>query len=108
MGLSIIWVIAAYTFILQSAYTKTALETEISRDRASADAVHKLVDGLNPDAGDVRHPGDYIEDEMIPYIERALSLGKTCILKILWTQPGDQFSRPAIQYVQIWMERERS
>lgn len=130
MGLSIILAIAAYTFILQSAYTKTALETEISRDRASADAVHKLVDGkiggedfsqikdrsdeetqfykdiscylneirtlnstryiyiatrdeegkliyvvdgLDPDAGDVRHPGDYIEDEMIPYIERALS-----------------------------------
>lgn len=129
MGLSIILAIAAYTFILQSAYTKTALETEISRDRASADAVHKLVDGkiggedfskikdrsdeetqfykdiscylneirtlnstryiyiatrdeegkliyvvdgLDPDAGDVRHPGDYIEDEMIPYIERAL------------------------------------
>ena len=45
MGLSIILAIAAYTFILQSAYTKTALETEISRDRASADAVHKLVDG---------------------------------------------------------------
>lgn len=130
MGLSITLAIAAYTFILQSAYTKTALETEISRDRASADAVHKLVDGkigwedfsqikdrsdeetqfykdiscylneirtlnstryiyiatrdeegkliyvvdgLDPDAGDVRHPGDYIEDEMIPYIERALS-----------------------------------
>lgn len=130
MGLAIILVIAAYTFILQSAYTKTALETEISRDRASADAVHKLVDGkiggedfsqikdrsdeetqfykdiscylneirtlnstryiyiatrdeegkliyvvdgLDPDAGDVRHPGDYIEDEMVPYIERALS-----------------------------------
>lgn len=130
MGLSIILAIAAYTFILQSAYTKTALETEISRDRASADAVHKLVDGkigwedfskikdrsdeetqfykdiscylneirtlnstryiyiatrdeegkliyvvdgLDPDAGDVRHLGDYIEDEMIPYIERALS-----------------------------------
>lgn len=130
MGLSIILAIAAYTFILQSTYTKTALETEISRDRASADAVHKLVDGkiggedfsqikdrsdeetqfykdiscnlneirtlnstryiyiatrdeegkliyvvdgLDPDAGDVRHPGDYIEDEMIPYIERALS-----------------------------------
>ena len=130
MGLAIILAIAAYTFILQSAYTKTALETEISRDRASADAVHKLVDGkiggedfsqikdrsdeetqfykdiscylneirtlnstryiyiatrdeegkliyvvdgLDPDAGDVRHPGDYIEDEMIPYIERALS-----------------------------------
>ena len=130
MGLSIILVLAAYTFVLQSAYTKTALETEISRDRANADAVHKMVDrrigwedfskikdrsdedtqfykdisfylneirtlnstryiyiatrneegkliyvvdGLDSDAGDVRHPGDYIEDEMIPYIERALS-----------------------------------
>ena len=130
MGLAIILTIAAYTFILQSAYTKTALETEIARDAMSADAVHKLVDekidredfshikdrsdedtqfykdissylneirtlnstryiyiatrdeegkliyvvdGLDPDAGDVRHPGDYIEDEMVPYIERALS-----------------------------------
>ena len=130
MGLAIIQAIAVYTFILQSAYTKTALETEIARDTASADAVHKLVDekigrenflqikdrsdedtqfykdissylneirtlnstryiytatrneegkliyvvdGLDSDAGDVRHPGDYIEDEMIPYIERALS-----------------------------------
>ena len=44
MGLSIILAIAAYTFILQSAYTKTAIETEIVRDTASADAVHKLVD----------------------------------------------------------------
>lgn len=130
MGLAIIQAIAAYTFILQGAYTKTALETEIARDTMSADAVHKLVDekigredflhirdrsdedtqfykdissylneirtlnstryiytatrneegkliyvvdGLDSDAGDVRHPGDYIEDEMIPYIERALS-----------------------------------
>lgn len=130
MGLAIIQTIAVYTFILQSTYTKTALETEIARDTASADAVHKLVDekigrenflqikdrsdedtqfykdissylneirtlnstryiytatrneegkliyvvdGLDSDAGDVRHPGDYIEDEMIPYIERALS-----------------------------------
>ena len=130
MGLAIILTIAAYTFIQQSAYTKTALETEIARDAMSADAVHKLVDekidredfshikdrsdedtqfykdissylneirtlnstryiytatrneegkliyvvdGLDSDAGDVRHPGDYIEDEMIPYIERALS-----------------------------------
>lgn len=130
MGLAIILTKAAYTFILQSAYTKTALETEIARDAMSADAVHKLVDekidredfshikdrsdedtqfykdissylneirtlnstryiytatrneegkliyvvdGLDSDAGDVRHPGDYIEDEMIPYIERALS-----------------------------------
>ena len=31
--------------ILQSSYTKTALETEIARDTASADAVHKLVNG---------------------------------------------------------------
>ncbi len=104
MGLAIILAIAAYTFILQSAYTKTALDTEIFCDRASADAVHKLVDGkigledfsqikdrsdeegkliyvvdgLDPDAGDVRHPGDYIEDEMIPYIERALSGENVC------------------------------
>ena len=45
MGLLIIFVIALYTFILQSSYTKTALETEITRDKASADAVHKLVNG---------------------------------------------------------------
>ena len=129
-GLLIILVIASYTYILQSFYTKTALETEIARDTASADAVHKLVngrigkedfdqikdqsdekkqlykdissyfneirtlnstryiytakkneegklvyvvDGLDPDADDVRHPGDYIEDEMVPYIDRAIS-----------------------------------
>ena len=45
MGLLIIFVIALYTFILQSSYTKTALETEIARDTASADDVQKLVDG---------------------------------------------------------------
>lgn len=130
MGLLITFVIALYTFILQSSYTRTALETEIARDIASADAVHKLVDGkickedfeqikdradekkrvykdissylneirtlnytryiytaqkneegkliyvvdgLDPDAEDVRHPGDYIEEEMVPYIDRALS-----------------------------------
>ena len=129
-GLLIIFVIALYTFILQSSYTKTALETEITRDTASADAVHKLVDGrigkedfdqikdqsdekkqlykdissyfneirtlnstryiytakkneegklvyvvdgLDPDADDVRRPGDYIEEEMVPYIDRAIS-----------------------------------
>lgn len=149
MGLAIILAIAAYTFILQSAYTKTALETEISRDRASADAVHKLVDekmgwedfsqikdrsdedtqfykdiscylneirtlnstryiyiatrneegkliyvvdGLNPDAGDVRHPGDYIEDEMIPYIERALSGEKVYSQDIVDTTWGPIFT----------------
>ena len=129
-GLLMIFVIASYTYILQSSYTKTTLETEITRDTASADAVHKLVngrigkedfdqindqsdeknplykdissyfnevrtlnstryiytakkneegklvyvvDGLDPDADDVRHPGDYIEDEMVPYIDRAIS-----------------------------------
>ena len=130
VGLLIILVIASYTYILQSSYTKTALETEIARDTASADAVHKLVDGkigkedfnqikdqsdetkqvykdissyfneirtlnstryiytaakneegklvyvvdgLDPEADDVRHPGDYIEEEMVPYIDRVLS-----------------------------------
>ena len=129
-GLLMIFVIALYTFILQSSYTKTALETEFARDTASADAVHKLVDGkigkedfdqikdqsdekkqiykdissyfneirtlnstryiytakkneegklvyvvdgLDPDADDVRYPGDYIEEEMVPYIDRAIS-----------------------------------
>ena len=32
-----------------------------------------MVDGLDPDADDVRHPGDYIEEEMVPYIDRAIS-----------------------------------
>ena len=39
----VILVVVAYTFILQQAYTKTALKTEIERDISSADAVHKLV-----------------------------------------------------------------
>ena len=126
----VILAVVAYTFILQQAYTKTALKTEIERDISSADAVHKLVnhrlgrkdfneikskadentelfknmstymneirtlnstryiytatrnedgrliyvvDGLDPSAGDVRHPGDPIEKEMVPYIEKALS-----------------------------------
>lgn len=29
-----------------------------------------VVDGLDPSAGDVRHPGDPIEKEMVPYIEK--------------------------------------
>ncbi len=36
-----------------------------------------MVDGLDPDADDVRHPGDYIEEEMVPYIDRAI-LGRMC------------------------------
>lgn len=39
----VILFVVAYTFILQQAYTKTALKTEIERDISSADAVHKLV-----------------------------------------------------------------
>ncbi len=31
-----------------------------------------LVDGLDPGSEDFRNPGDYIEEEMIPYIEQAL------------------------------------
>ena len=32
-----------------------------------------LIDGLDLDAGDFAYPGTYIEDEMIPYIDKALS-----------------------------------
>ena len=148
-GLLIIFVIVLYTFILQSSYTKTALETEITRDTASADAVHKLVDGrigkedfdqikdqsdekkqlykdissyfneirtlnstryiytakkneegklvyvvdgLDPDADDVRHPGDYIEEEMVPYIDRAISGEKVYSQDIIDTTWGPIFT----------------
>ena len=148
-GLLMIFVIASYTFILQSSYTKTALETEITRDTASADAVHKLVDGrigkedfdqikdqsdeknqlyknissyfneirtlnstryiytaqkneegklvyvvdgLDPNADDVRHPGDYIEEEMVPYIDRAISGEKVYSQDIIDTTWGPIFT----------------
>lgn len=32
-----------------------------------------VIDGLNTDASDFRNPGDKIEDEMIPYIEKAMN-----------------------------------
>lgn len=32
-----------------------------------------LVDGLDPDADDFAFPGTYIEDEMIPFIDKALA-----------------------------------
>ncbi len=41
--------------------------------RNSSGRLVYLVDGLDKDAEDFRNPGDLIEDEMIPYIERALS-----------------------------------
>ena len=162
MGLMIIFIIALYTFILQSSYTKTALETEIARDTASADAVHKLVDGkigkedfakikdqikdqsdekkqlykdissyfneirtlnstryvytatkneegklvyvvdgLDPDADDVRHPGDYIEEEMVPYIDRAISGEKVYSQAVSYTHL-DVYKR---QVVDVHMQR---
>ena len=148
-GLLMIFVIASYTIILQSSYTETALETEITRDTASADAVHKLVDGrigkedfdqikdqsdeknqlyknissyfneirtlnstryiytakkneegklvyvvdgLDSDADDVRHPGDYIEEEMVPYIDRAISGEKVYSQDIIDTTWGPIFT----------------
>ena len=148
-SLLMIFVIASYTYILQSSYTKTALETEIARDTASADAVHKLVDGrigkedfdqikdqsdeknqlyknissyfneirtlnstryiytakkneegklvyvvdgLDSDADDVRHPGDYIEEEMVPYIDRAISGEKVYSQDIIDTTWGPIFT----------------
>ena len=103
-GLLTIFVIASYTFILQSSYTKTALETEIKDQSDETKQLYKdissyfneirtlnstryiytatkneegklvyVVDGLDSDADDVRHPGDYIEEEMVPYIDRAIS-----------------------------------
>ncbi len=41
--------------------------------RNEDDRLVYLVDGLDPGADDFRNPGDYIEDEMIPYIERTLA-----------------------------------
>ena len=163
MGLLIIFVIALYTFILQSSYTKTALDTEIARDTASADAVHKLVDGriskedfdqikdqsdekkqiykdissyfneirtlnstryiytakkneegklvyvvdgLDSDADDVRHPGDYIEEEMVPYIDRAISGENVYSQDIIDTTWGPIFTAYVVQDNGIGMSEE--
>lgn len=163
-GLLTIFVIALYTFILQSSYTKTALETEIIRDTASADAVHKLVDGkigkedfdqikdqsdekkqlykdissyfneirtlnstryiytatkneegklvyvvdgLDSDADDVRHPGDYIEEEMVPYIDRAISGENVYSQDIIDTTWGPIFTA-CYPVRQIMMGQEKS
>ena len=50
------------------------------------------VDGLDLDAVDFRNPGDYIEKEMIPYIEKALSGKITYSQEIIdtnWGHPHD-------------------
>ena len=51
-----------------------------------------VVDGLDPKAGDIRHPGDYIEDEMIPYIKKALSGKKVYSQDIVDTTWGPIFT----------------
>ncbi len=128
--LLVIFLITAYTFILQKNYAKNTLEAAVSREVACSDAIHRLVsdkftredyadiktkddmklpryrelqsslneirslnstrylytakrgddgkliyliDGLDLDAEDFAYPGTYIEEEMIPYIDAALS-----------------------------------
>ncbi len=128
--LLVIFLITAYTFILQKNYANSTLEAAVSREVACSDAIHRLVsdkftredyadiktkddmkllryrelqsslneirslnstrylytakrgddgkliyliDGLDLDAEDFAYPGTYIEEEMIPYIESALS-----------------------------------
>ena len=51
-----------------------------------------VVDGLDPSAGDVRHPGDAIEKEMVPYIEKALSGEKVYSQEIVDTTWGPIFT----------------
>ena len=51
-----------------------------------------LVDGLDPDAEDFRKPGDYIEDEVVPYIEDALSGNTTYSNQIVDTTWGHIFT----------------
>ena len=51
-----------------------------------------LVDGLDPDAEDFRKPGDYIEDEVVPYIEDALAGNTTYSNQIVDTTWGHIFT----------------
>ena len=125
-----VFLISAYTFVLQRNYSKNTLESAVAWDTQCADAIHKLVsnkftredyenittvgdmqseryqelqkelnelrtlnstrylytasvdedgrpiyliDGLDLDAEDFAYPGTYIEKEVVPYIEAALS-----------------------------------
>lgn len=43
-----------------------------AKRNADGDLIY-VIDGLNKDASDFRNPGDKIEDEMIPYIEKAMN-----------------------------------
>ncbi len=51
-----------------------------------------LIDGLNPDAEDFRKPGDYIEPEVVPYIESAMSGETTYSSEIVDTTWGHIFT----------------
>lgn len=56
-----------------------------------------LVDGLDLGAEDFAYPGTYIEDEMIPYIDMALS-GENVYSQDIVIPPGDIYLLPAIRY----------
>lgn len=57
-----------------------------------------LIDGLDIDAEDFAYPGTYIEEEMIPYIEAALS-GETIYSKEIVDTPGGISLRPATRWL---------
>ncbi len=141
--------VSVYTFVLQTNYSKAAVDEAVTRNEQCADAIHTLVsnkftkedfetitskkdmdteryaelqqqlnelrslnstrylytakrdddgkliyliDGLDLDAEDFAYPGTYIEDEMIPYIEAALSGEITYSQKIVDTTWGHIFT----------------
>ncbi len=51
-----------------------------------------LIDGLDPDAEDFRRPGDYIEPEVVPYMESAMSGETTYSNEIVDTTWGHIFT----------------
>ncbi len=51
-----------------------------------------IIDGLNTDASDFRNPGDKIENEMIPYIEKALNGESVISQDIVDTKWGHIFT----------------
>ena len=65
-----------------------------------------VVDGLDPDADDVRHPGDYIEEEMVPYIDRAISGENVYSQDIIDTTWGPIFTAYVVQDNGIGMSEE--
>ena len=145
-----VFLISAYTFVLQRNYSKNTLESAVAWDTQCADAIHKLVsnkftredyenittvgdmqseryqelqkelnelrtlnstrylytasvdedgrpiyliDGLDLDAEDFAYPGTYIEKEVVPYIEAALSGETIYSQEIMDTTWGAYFHR---------------